>query len=134
MIDLLVFFGIIMVGALPCAVYALPRITGRRRAWVNRGGLGASPEGNWWTLKQNNVPFGVAAIGAAWVLIWSAVWAEDAFPALESMAWMVQILSCVLALWTFTFGWPLALTPSWYRDWLARGGRTDPGETSPWPR
>lgn len=134
MTDILVFTGIVLAGALSCGIYAWPRVTGRRRSWVNCSGIGASAAGNYWMLKRNTMPFAVAALGVGWVLLWTAIWAEDHLPDWGALPWSVQIAAPLVVLWSVTFGWPSALTPAWYKDWLARGGRDDPHRTPPYPR
>ncbi|MDI3331611.1 MAG: hypothetical protein QJR09_12895 [Micrococcus sp.] len=116
-------FGPFIVGLALIGVAVLAW-SGRWRGWA------ASPKAPFAMTTRNVIPFTLGLFGVAALFLglsWNV--AAGVVPG-ASAPWDIAAGVFAVLAWVSTLWWPAALTPSWYQDWVHRGGNE---QTDPWP-
>lgn len=116
-------YGLVIIGA-AVTLAGLLAWSGRWRSWARPKGYGAL------TRVPTRYTLGLAFLGPGIIFISLGIFADlgilpgsdDVYDAIGAALIFVSLIG--------VFWWPVALTPRWYRDWLAWGG---PLDTDPWP-
>ncbi|XKH53153.1 hypothetical protein LG284_14435 [Citricoccus nitrophenolicus] len=116
-------YGLFIIGT-ALTVAGVLAWSGRWRSWARPKGYGVLMR------VRTRYTLGLAFLGPGIILISLGVHADvGAIPGSDNVYDGIGAAFIFVSL-LGVFWWPVALTPRWYRDWLAWGG---PMETDPWP-
>lgn len=116
-------YGLILLGA-AITIAGVLAWSGRWRSWARPKNFGAL------TRVPTRYTLGLAFLGPGIIFISLGILADLGIVPGSDGVYDVIGAALILVSLIGVFWWPAALTPRWYRDWLAWGG---PLETDPWP-